>query len=279
MRAAVIGHVEWVDFIRVDRVPAPGEIVHATSVFEEPAGGGSVAAVQLAKLAGEVTFYTALGDDERGTHARSELEARGVRVEAAVRAAPQRRAVTFIDADGERTIAVLGERISPRAQDPLRWDELSSADVVYVCAADPEAVRLARAARVVVATSRMLDVLREAAAELDALVGSAADPGEAYRDGDLDPAPRLVVRTAGVDGGEYRIAGRAPVPFTAEPLPGPVVDAYGCGDSFAAGLAFAIARGEEVPDAVRFAARCGAAVLAGRGPYEGQLSSFERSRS
>ena len=29
MRVAVVGHVEWVEFARVERVPDPGEIVHA----------------------------------------------------------------------------------------------------------------------------------------------------------------------------------------------------------------------------------------------------------
>jgi hypothetical protein len=29
MRVAVVGHVEWVQFARVERVPEPGEIVSA----------------------------------------------------------------------------------------------------------------------------------------------------------------------------------------------------------------------------------------------------------
>src|SRR5207253_3413509 len=57
MRAAVIGHVEWIEFARVERVPVAGEIVHALEAWEEPGGGGSVAAVQLSKLAEEVTFF------------------------------------------------------------------------------------------------------------------------------------------------------------------------------------------------------------------------------
>ena len=55
MRAAVVGHVEWVEFVRGDHVPAAGEIVHATDSFEEPAGGGAVAAAQLARMAGSAT--------------------------------------------------------------------------------------------------------------------------------------------------------------------------------------------------------------------------------
>ena len=51
-RVAVVGHVEWIEFARVPAMPKPGEIVHVTEWWEDVGGGGSVAAVQLAKLAG-----------------------------------------------------------------------------------------------------------------------------------------------------------------------------------------------------------------------------------
>src|SRR5207244_3331235 len=54
-----------------------------------------------------------------------------------------------------------------------------------------------------------------------------------------------------------------------------LVDAYGCGDSFAAGLTFALARGDAPEQAIPFAARCGATVLTGRGPYTSQLTAAE----
>ena len=54
MNVAVVGHVEWIQFARVERVPEPGEIVAAYETWEEAGGGGAVAAVQLAKLNGGV---------------------------------------------------------------------------------------------------------------------------------------------------------------------------------------------------------------------------------
>ena len=75
MRVAVVGHVEWIEFARVEHLPAPGEIVHATEGWELPGGGGAVAAVQLARLAGECLFITALADDPLG-------RARGARARA-----------------------------------------------------------------------------------------------------------------------------------------------------------------------------------------------------
>jgi ribokinase len=45
MKLAVVGHVEWIEFLRVESVPRPGDIVGARETWEEPAGGGGVAAV------------------------------------------------------------------------------------------------------------------------------------------------------------------------------------------------------------------------------------------
>ena len=65
-RVAVVGHVEHVEFCVVDRLPAAGEIAHATHYYAEAAGGGAVAVVQLRKLAGAAAFFTALGNDDKG---------------------------------------------------------------------------------------------------------------------------------------------------------------------------------------------------------------------
>ncbi len=270
MRAAVVGHVEWIEFAAVPAVPAAGDIVHAHDVWEEPGGGGAVAAVQLAKLAGGATLYTALGDDELGHRAKRELEAHGLRVEATFRPEPQRRAFVHVDGAGERTITVIGDRLGPRADDPLPWDELKDTDAVYLTAGDPGAVRLSRAARVLVSTVRGIEALAEAGVELDALVSSGADSGERYESGGLDPAPRTVVRTAGAAGGSWESAAGSGG-YDAVPLPGPVRDAYGCGDSFAGGLTYGLGAGMPLAAALELAARCGAACLTGRGPYEGQL--------
>jgi ribokinase len=272
MRVAVVGHVEWVEFLRVPRVPSAGEIVHASEVFAQAAGGGAVAAVQLRKLAGSCVFFTALGDDEVGRAAEADLLSRGVELRVAWRDQPQRRAVTFVDDAGERTITVLGEREAPRSSDALPWDELASFDAVFLTGGDVGAVRKARQARALVATSRVLPLLAEARVPLDALVGSGSDPSERYRPGDLDPAPGYAVMTAGGRGGTIERLGQGVETFAAVALPGPVGDAYGAGDSFAAGLTYGLGSGMPIEDAVAVAARCGAYCMTGRGAYGGQLT-------
>jgi ribokinase len=270
MRVAVVGHVEWVEFARVEHVPVPGEIVHALETWQEPAGGGAVAAVQLARLAGDCLFLTALGDDELGHRAASELEQLGVRVEPAWRPEPQRRAFVHLDAGAERTITVIGSRLGPDGSDPLPWDELDGADAVYFTAGDAEAVRAARAARRLVATTRANEALVPAHVELDVLVRSARDPGE--RLVELDPPPRLVAETDGALGGVLRPADGPAQSWAAAPLPGPALSAYGAGDSFAAGLTFGLAQGLEPAKAVELGARCGAICMTGLGPYSARLT-------
>ena len=264
VKAGVVGHVEVIEFVPVEHVPERGEIVHAAESWEEAAGGGAVAAVQLAQLAESVVFFTALGSDENGRRAKTELEERGIEVHASFVDPPQRRGFTYVDDGGERTITTIGRKLHPRGHDDaLPWNELATCDAVYLTAGDADAVQLARKARVLVATARELVTLRRAGAELDALVASGKDEAEIYRPGDLDPEPRLVVTTSGALGGWAQPGG----PFSAAEIPGPVEDAYGAGDCFAAGLAFALAAALETPDALDFASRCGAAALTGPGVH------------
>ncbi|MGN6189452.1 MAG: PfkB family carbohydrate kinase, partial [Conexibacter sp.] len=87
------------------------------------------------------------------------------------------------------------------------------------------------------------------------------------------PAPRrATVLTDGARGGRWEDADGASGTWAAAELPGPPVDAYGCGDSFAAGLTYGLAAGMELPAALQLAARCGACCLTGRGPYAAQLA-------
>src|ERR1700733_13362560 len=156
-RVAVIGHVEWVDFLQLKTFPRQGEVVHAARAFLR-AGGGAVAAVMLAELGAEVDFYTALGDDANGRAALAQLEDRGVFVHVAWRDRPTRRATTLLEGD-ERTIITLGERLEPRADDELGWERLDHVSSVYFTAGDAGALRHARRAGAVVASPRARNVL------------------------------------------------------------------------------------------------------------------------
>jgi len=292
---AVVGHVEWVLFGRVAHLPTAGEVAHAAGAFEEPAGGGAVAAVQLARLAGECRLFTVLGTDETGRASRRRLTELGVTVldEPAAKptlepteetgawqsphevgAAPTRRAVTLLDAAGERTITTFGERLDPAGDSgSAHWQELRELDAVYFTAGDVPALSRTRdAARVVVASPRARHALGHGV-EIDALVLSAHDEIEVAAARGAEHEAELVVETEGAGGGRWRRRDGAQGRWDAAPPPGAAVDSYGCGDSFAAGLTYGLGAGLALTDAVELAARCGAVCLTGAGPYEHQLTS------
>jgi len=171
---------------------------------------------------------------------------------------------------------VIGERLSPLGRDPLPWDRLNQLDGVFVTATDVEGLRLCRRAVVLAATPRVrLPLLQEAGVGLEALIGSATDPGETYRAGDLEPAPELYVATRGADGARLDPGGA----FPALKRTTPVVDAYGAGDCFAAGVTAALAAGWALQPAISLGCHCGMACLDQRGPYGGQLSGEQLAQA
>jgi ribokinase len=265
LELAVVGHMEWVSFVAVEHLPVAGVVQHARAFREEPAGAGAVAAVQLARLTGRrVRFFTALGRDATGEQAAARLEQLGLELHVAWREAPSRRGVSFVDRDGDRSITVIGERLSPTATDPLPWQELATCDGVFVSAADASALRHCRQARVLTATPRLrLPVLEASGVAVDALIGSGLDPAEQVPADGLSLAPRLRIATEGAAGGWSEPGGRYP----AQPLGGPLLDSYGCGDSFAAGVTAGLAAGWSDGAAIALGARCGAACAEQFGPY------------
>jgi ribokinase len=253
VRLSVIGHVEWVTFARAPFVPAAGEIVHLEDPFSQPAGGGAVTAVALARMGAEVTFFTALGSDGRS---RSVLEAHGVRVEAAVRDRPQTEVLALLDPAGERTLYVIGENDAPVAADPLPWDRIAGDAGCYFTGYDPATLKLARRAAVLVVTARRFDALVASGVRADALVGSGRDRGERFDLDRLAQQPGHVVVTDGAHGGTG---------YDAAPVPGPVVDTYGAGDTFVAGVLFGLASGWQLDRTLGFAAERAAEALTWRG--------------
>jgi ribokinase len=272
MRVAVVGHVEWIWFARVDHVPASGELIPASEWWEEAAGGAAIAAVQALKLGAEVDFFTAVGDDALGRGAVEHFRQLGLTVHPVVRGA-QRRAVIHLDRDGERTITTLGERIVPSGDDPLPWERLADADGVYFTGGDEGALQAARAARVLVATPRAGEMLRETRVKLDVLVRSGDDAGEMALGDDLDPRPHYVISTRGKEGGQWVGEDHTNGNWTSSDLPGPKRDTYGAGDSFAGGLTWALASGRDIDAALTIAARCGAQKLTGRAGFDRQLTA------
>jgi ribokinase len=181
--------------------------------------------------------------------------------------------LTLVDATGERTITTLGPRLEPSGADAgLGLGEIAGMDAVYFTAGDAGALRAARAARTLVASPRAHGALGEGIG-IDALILSSDDETESgvvVR----EPAEgaELVAVTAGAQGGSWRTRDGDEGGWAAVLPPGPIVDTYGCGDAFAAGVTYGLAAELGVDAAIELGARCAAVTIAGEGPYGRELT-------
>ena len=265
LKLAVVGHVEWVTFLTVDRYPQGGLITHGDVYQEQPAGGGAVTAVQIAKLTNSsVHLFTSLGKDSEGEKSYLRLQELGLKTSIAWRDKPTRRGISMLDKRGERAITVIGERLEPNAKDQLPWEELNGYDGVFVSAADTEALTLCRKASVMVATPRIgLIKLKRSGVKLDALIGSALDPDEKLQLLSSQTSANLTIATEGALGGKAWPGGH----FEACKLKSKLIDSYGCGDSFAGGVTTRLASGWSTEQAISLGAHCGANCATHLGPY------------
>ena len=266
LKLAVIGHIEWVTFLKVDQLPIAGEISHAKDCFEEAAGGAAVAAVQMARLINEpVDLITSLGKDNNGEKCYERLIKLGLNLKVAWREKPTRKGISLISKDGERAITVIGERLQPIASDDLPWSDMKNYDGIFITATDKEGIRLASKARFVAATPRTgKAALINSKVKINALIGSGLDPGEEINYEELVPKPDIYIATEGKLGGtvypkKYKY--KAIKPSSQE------IDTYGCGDCFAGAVTTALAAKLNLDQAIKIGAYCGAACSTHYGPY------------
>jgi ribokinase len=234
LKFAVIGHIEWINFIEVDQLPQPGLISHSKRSLEYPAGGGSVIAKRLSELTNsKVHFYTALGHDFYGKQCLNILENMGIKLHVAWRDQPTRKGFSLTDSEGERSITIIGERLSPNHNDDLDWNTLNEMDGIFITAADKELLKKSRFAKTLCMTPRVgLNMINESGILLDGLIGSNLDPGEYFSLNELKLKPKYVIKTEGENGGIVFPGGR----YKAIKNKKNNVDSYGCGDSFAASI-------------------------------------------
>lgn len=265
-RIGVVGHVEWVLFGYADAVPDAGEIVHLRDPFEEPAGGGAVVAIALARAGAEVVFFTALAQDTEGEATRARMAEEHVDLRVGVRGGRQARAMTILDDSGDRTIIVSQPNEYPRSDDPIGWEDLDSCTAVYATCGEPTGIQEARRAGILVCSARQLDALVESGVKADVVIGSLSDRGEQIDFRVLGKHTKAIVLTDGERGGRWMSTDDSGL-WARQELPGETGDTYGAGDTFAAGLTYALGRGLGMHDAVEVAARWGAAAVCHRGPY------------
>jgi ribokinase len=271
-RVVVVGSINVDLVVAVASLPAAGETVTGGRFARHGGGKSANQAVAAARLGASVSFVGAVGDDEMGVSAVSELSSEGIDVSAVSRvSAPTGVALIVVDSAGENQIAVASGANASLVVDSL---DLTGEGVVLLCneVSSEVVTAAARAAadagwRVVLnpAPARALpdvplSVLTPNASEAFQLTG-LEDPEAAAR-ALVDQTGAAVLVTLGAKGALLLEPGGSPIRLPATRVE--VVDTTGAGDTVNGALAAELAADHLLEDAARFALT--AAALSTRAP-------------
>ncbi|GAB2455216.1 ribokinase [Conyzicola lurida] len=250
--------------------PKPGQTVTSETFRIVPGGKGANQAAAAARLGGDVRFVAAIGTDELGDQAWAALDAEGVNLDSVARVdAPTGVAAVVIDTSGENSII-----INPGANALVSGADAAATAapfagkpaVVLACLEVPvdTVTAWARVAR----SEGWTFILNPAPAPAEALPAEllalvdilTPNDTELEALGSVESLQAVgvgtVIVTRGGDGADLVAPGEAP--HHQDAFPARPVDTTGAGDSFNGALAVALAEGQTVPDALRFAAATGA---------------------
>jgi ribokinase len=263
-----------------ERLPLPGETVIARRYAEHAGGKGLNQAVAARRSGATTLFVGALGDDPAGDRLASVLAEEGIDHSLVARTRdPTGRALIAVDGAGENSIvvvpganaAVLAPVPVPDASVVLAQLEIP-VEVVHSVVADARRRRATTVLNPAPASAlprdlvASCDVLVPNELELELLGGAAALLAEGCG---------AVVVTLGGDGVDVHTAAGS---WHVDPFVVEVVDTTGAGDAFCGALASRLAAGDELADAVSWAAAAGAlaTTVEGAVPAQPNAAAIQR---
>ena len=273
----------------VSRVPRPvarGETVLASAFDIQPGGKGSNAAIACARQGAATAVIARLGDDDFGRMALALWAGEGVDAGDVEVAARERSGVAqiWVYDDGDNSIAVapgagaqLGARHAHAAAALLRGAKVVMASCEVPLEATLAAFEIAREAGATTllnpaparplpdALLALTDVLTPNEGELHVLGGNTDT--DAAAQALLARGPRAVLATLGARGCALYERGATPSLLPSHAMR--VADTIGAGDTFTGALAAALARGERLADAARWANAAAALSVTGHGAIGG----------
>ncbi|MEL6148021.1 MAG: PfkB family carbohydrate kinase [Chloroflexota bacterium] len=287
IKVVVVGDFHTALAVHAERLPRPYQSVPGTGFTSAGDGRGTVQAIAAARLGAEVTFIGRVGTDLHAQTAHQLFEKENVNCEFLVRdhSAPTGVDLTFRDPEGKWMSAYApGANARLSASDVERGKSAIAAAAVLVTqpgapqAAVKRALELAReqGVRSVFKPTHFADLDVEPILLADVVTPNEETLREMALHVNLQDAPQaqITVCTLGPKGAQYfrrddagemqtdRVAG-----FQKRP-----VDVTGAGDVFSVALAVALAEGQALTDAIRFANAAGALSVTVRGSVAGAPS-------
>ena len=265
-KIAVIGSINMDMTAAAERIPRPGETVHARSLRYLPGGKGANQAVAAARLGGNVTMFGCVGDDAFGPQLLENLRANGVNADhIGVVAGEASGLAMIVVGENDNAITVIPGAngcVTPAYVDGV-WEEIAKADIVLLQNEIPmetvrhAALRLRAAGKTVIynpapaapADAELLDAVTYFTPnehETRIVLGDEETPVETLIE---RFGGRLIVTLGSKGIGGCGADGR----FVRIPaIKAKVVDTTGAGDTMNGAFAFALAEGMDLQAALRF---------------------------
>ncbi|NLO83547.1 MAG: ribokinase [Clostridiales bacterium] len=299
MKTCVIGSLNM-DLVAVaDRFPKPGETVIGEDFATYPGGKGGNQAVALGRLGADVLMVGKIGSDLFGQQYLHNLRANGVSTDGVKiqEGVSTGIAVIEVDSTGENHIVVVPEAngMVDRAFIDEHWDIIKNRDIFLFQLEIPldtvfyAVKKLKEAGKTIILDPapagelpdeiyKHIDYITPNESEIEVLTGIKIDEGSALKKAGrrlIEKGVKCVVAKVGSKGA-YLISRNDFIH-----VPGfsvKAVDTTAAGDSFNAGLAFALARGDDILESIRFANAVGAISTTAKGAQSAMPSLNEVER-
>jgi len=274
-KITVIGSSNTDLVAKVLRMPAPGETILGAEFITAPGGKGANQAVTVARLGCEVTFITKIGQDAFGDQMIENFKSDGIATNFVFRdeQTPSGVALIFVDEAGENTIAVASGANAHLSTEEIDQAEtaIETADVVLLQLEVPlqtveHAISIASSANIPI-------ILNPAPAQLPSLgflnekvtfltpneVEAASLTGIQVKDDSSAEKAGKELLQYGISHVILTLGGLGAMLVNAEKsirIPTrqvEVVDTTAAGDVFNGALTSAIAKGEDIEEAIKYA--------------------------
>lgn len=283
----IIGSLNMDIVLETPRIPKVGETISGKTIMQTPGGKGANQAYAVGKLGGNVGMIGAVGDDSFGHTLKENLESVGVDAAGVemFSGEPTGQAYIAVDEKGENSIILIAGTNGMITKEMIKNNlkKIQESDIIIMQLEIPlEVVEYVKElavefGKIVIVDPapaianlpdsfwKGIDYIKPNETELEILIGKEMKNLEELKKGArimLEKGVKNVVVTLGGDGCLFVSAEREEF-FPANKVK--VVDTTAAGDSFTAGMALALSKGENCKEAIQFGQKVSAIVVSRMG--------------
>jgi len=264
MKIAVVGSINTDMTVQAERIPLRGETLRGHDLCYIPGGKGANQAVALSRLGADVTMFGAVGDDANGELMLNALSNAGVKTQYIRKDKTEPTGLAIITVgDSDNTIIVVpgaNDTVSIEYIDSIKNELLSSDMVVLQLEVPLDTVEyvldlcLAHGVKTVLNPAPAVKVSRDFLEKATYLTPNEHETALLFAGEELESLlrqyPEKLIVTLGSEGSAVFTEGKV---MNLPAIQAKVVDTTGAGDCLNGALAYRLALGDRLKDALIFA--------------------------